>query len=526
MSSRDVTVQGRAQYGPAVPTGAARLASVTLGTPLVLFLLLRLTPALDRPFPSPMGHFIIVTAVSALALALAVAVAWAARSLPDARTFFLAMGFLTMSGVFLAHALGTMPRSQAAPAPAAASIPDEPYAAANEYGEYGPTRAPATPAGVHAHGAPSGGAAARLQVAGLSAYFSLLLSALCFALASADLPRRLADGIVHRWTPLALVVAALLALYGLTALFAPAAVLRLPIAHWPPYAIAALTWLCLAFAAWRFAHAYRLTALPLQGTMALGTGLLAEAQLFMVEGRLWAPSWWEYHVVMYLGFLAPVLALLWQYRRAGDLAVLVEGLFLRHTMRGLQAGDPHALTALAAAVAAKDSETGAHTERVGELAVRIARRVGLPEERMEVLRWAGRLHDLGKIGVPNRILGKPGPLTPAEFDVMKQHPVRGWRVAVRAGVLAQAAPIIRAHHERLDGSGYPDGLRGEAIPLEARIVAVADVWDALTSDRPYRKAMPLAQAVAVIRAEAGSRLDPRCVDALLAELGLRAAQVA
>lgn len=526
MSDRDGVTRGRAQYryGSTVPTGAARLAGVVLGTPFVLFLLLRLTPTLDRPFPTPMGHFLIVTVVSALALALAVAVAYAARSLPDARTFFLAMGFLAMSGVFLAHALATMPRSHAAPAPATAATPDDPYIAYEPAEEYGPAGAALT--GVHAHGAPSGGAAAHLQVAGLSAYLSLLVSALCFALTGADLPHRSADFIVRRWTPLALLVAALLTLYVLVALTAPTAVLRLPIAHWPPYAIATLTWLCLAFAAWRFTHAYRLTVLPLQGTMALGMGLLAEAQLFMVEGRLWAPSWWEYHVVMLIGFLAPVLALLHQYRTAGDLGVLVEGLFLRHTVRGLQAGDPHALTTLAAAVAAKDSETGAHTERVGELAVRVARRLGLPEERMEVLRWAGRLHDLGKIGIPNRILGKPGPLTRAEFEVMKQHPVRGWRVAARAGILAQAAPVIRAHHERLDGSGYPDGLRGEQIPLEARIVAVADVWDALTSDRPYRKAMPLPQAIAVIRAEAGSRLDPRCVDALFTELGLHQVQVA
>ncbi len=509
-----------------IPGGQLRLAGILLGVPLALFTLLWLVPALDHPFPSPMGHFVVVSAVAALALALAAVVAWAARSLPDARTFFLAMGFLAMSAVFLAHALGTMPRSQATPAPGVVTVPDEPYAAADEYGKYGPIGAAGVAAAAHAHEAPSTGSAARLQVAGLSAYLSLLVSALCFALAGADLPHRLADGIVRRWLPLAMVVAALLALYVLAALTVPGAVLRLPIAHWPPYATAALTWLCLAFAAWRFAHAYRLTALPLQGTMALGMGLLAEAQLFLVEGRLWAPSWWEYHVVMLAGFLAPVLALLRQYRAAGDLAVLVEGLFLRHTVRGLQAGDPRALTALAAAVAAKDSETGAHTERVGELAVRIARRLGLPEERMEALRWAGRLHDLGKIGIPNRILGKSGPLTPAEFNVMKQHPVRGWRVAARAGVLAHAAPIIRAHHERLDGSGYPDGLRGDAISLEARIVAVADVWDALTSDRPYRKAMPLAQAVALIRAEAGSRLDPRCVDALLAELGLREALVA
>jgi HD-GYP domain-containing protein (c-di-GMP phosphodiesterase class II) len=243
-------------------------------------------------------------------------------------------------------------------------------------------------------------------------------------------------------------------------------------------------------------------------------------------GQVWHLSWWLYHLAMFVGFVIPVLGLLWQYRAAGDLGAIVEGLFLRDRLRGLRAADPRALTALAAAVAAKDSETGAHTERVGELAVAIGRRVGVPEERLELLRWAGRLHDLGKIGVPNRILRKPGKLTEAEFAVMRLHAPRGGQVALRSRVLADAAAIIRAHHERLNGSGYPDGLMGEQIPLESRVIAVADTWDALTCDRPYRAAMSSEQAAAIVRRESGPLLDPRCVDALfdvLAEADERAA---
>jgi HD-GYP domain-containing protein (c-di-GMP phosphodiesterase class II) len=254
--------------------------------------------------------------------------------------------------------------------------------------------------------------------------------------------------------------------------------------------------------------------------MALGMALLIEAQIFMTWGELWRVSWWEYHFVMLAGFGICVLSLLRQYRMTGDLGAIVEGLFLRQQVNGIRAGDPRALVALGAAVAAKDSETSEHIERVGDLAVKVGRRLGLAEDRIEVLRLAGRLHDVGKIGVPNSILRKPGKLTEREFDVMKVHSPRGGNIALKSQTLIEAAAIIRAHHERMDGRGYPDGLAGDAIPVEARIVAVADVWDALTCDRPYRRAMSHDEAAGVLRHEAGDHLDPACVDALFEVLGI------
>jgi HD-GYP domain-containing protein (c-di-GMP phosphodiesterase class II) len=149
------------------------------------------------------------------------------------------------------------------------------------------------------------------------------------------------------------------------------------------------------------------------------------------------------------------------------------------------------------------------------MSVAIGERLDLPPDRLEVLRWAGRLHDLGKIGVPDSILLKPGRLTESEYRLMQQHSIRGWQVARRSGVLAQAASAIRGHHERLNGSGYPDGLVGEQIPLEARIIAVADVWDALTANRSYRAALSPDRALSIIERDAGLLLDPRCVEALL-----------
>ncbi len=286
------------------------------------------------------------------------------------------------------------------------------------------------------------------------------------------------------------------------------------------YLIGGAAILCFLFAGWRFYQAWRLALLPLQAAMAIGMGFLIEAQIFMVRGQLWHLSWWEYHLVMLMGFGLCVVALLRQYRLTGDLGAVVEGLFLRQQVDGIRHGDPQALVALTAAVAAKDTETAEHIGRVGDLVVAIGEHLGLPADRIEVLRFAGRLHDVGKIGVPNSILRKPGKLTPGEFAVIKLHSPRGGTIAVRSEMLAEAAPIIRAHHERLDGAGYPDGLKGDEIPLEARIVAVADVWDALTCDRPYRAAMTTGEAMAVLDRDAGRHLDPVCIAALYAVLGI------
>jgi HD-GYP domain-containing protein (c-di-GMP phosphodiesterase class II) len=205
---------------------------------------------------------------------------------------------------------------------------------------------------------------------------------------------------------------------------------------------------------------------------------------------------------------------------AHDLGAVVEGLFQRSMVGGLQPHDPTALTDLSVAVAAKDGSTGAHLERVADVSEQIGRRLGLDEKELAAVRCGGRLHDLGKIGIPDRLLNKPGKLTAAEFEQMKLHTIRGDAVALRSGMLTAAAPAIRSHHEKRDGSGYPDGLRGDQIPLIARIVSVADVFDALTSALSYKEAWPREAALEEIRWQRGRTFDPACVDALLATLGV------
>jgi putative nucleotidyltransferase with HDIG domain len=163
----------------------------------------------------------------------------------------------------------------------------------------------------------------------------------------------------------------------------------------------------------------------------------------------------------------------------------------------------------------RDKETEGHTRRVTEMTLRLARALGLGDDELVHVRRGGLLHDIGKMGVPDGILLKPGPLTDEEWTIMRQHPVYAYEMLAPIAFLRPALDIPHSHHEKWDGSGYPRGLKGEAIPLAARIFAVADVWDALGSDRPYRPAWPADRVREYIRGEAGRHFDPHIVAAFL-----------
>ncbi|TMB45144.1 MAG: response regulator [Chloroflexi bacterium] len=174
--------------------------------------------------------------------------------------------------------------------------------------------------------------------------------------------------------------------------------------------------------------------------------------------------------------------------------------------------------ALAAAVEAKDAFTERHTQRVGESARYLGRRLGLPEYALDTLYRGGIIHDIGKIGVPDAILLKPGPLDEVETSRMRAHVAIGESIVRPLQTAANMLPIIRHHHERYDGRGYPDGLRGREIPRLARIVAVCDSFDALVNDRPYRGRLTTEEAVRVLRTGAGSQWDPEVVEILTSEI--------
>lgn len=190
---------------------------------------------------------------------------------------------------------------------------------------------------------------------------------------------------------------------------------------------------------------------------------------------------------------------------------------LHAALKELHSSQEETISRLAMAAEQRDSTTGEHLQRMSRYCELVGRRTGFDDERCELLRLASTLHDIGKIGVPDTVLSKPGKLTDEERAVMRRHTLIGERILgdSHAELLQLASVIAVAHHEWVDGTGYPRGLRGPAIPLEARIAAIGDVFDALTSPRPYKAAMSLDEAVSVMRSERGTHFDGDLLDLFL-----------
>ncbi|MHB8641281.1 MAG: HD-GYP domain-containing protein [Gaiellaceae bacterium] len=212
-----------------------------------------------------------------------------------------------------------------------------------------------------------------------------------------------------------------------------------------------------------------------------------------------------------------------QKREVLEQTVAARTVELSRAVDNLKRSEEETARRLAAAVEARDHETAAHIERVGDYSALVAKRLGLADGLCELIRRASKLHDVGKIGVADGILLKPGPLTPGERREMEKHAQIGRDILAGSelDLLELAATIAWTHHERVDGAGYPRSLEGDDIPLAGRIVAVVDVYDALTSDRPYRGALDHEEALSVLREGRGHQFDPAVLDAFLAAIGAR-----
>ena len=247
----------------------------------------------------------------------------------------------------------------------------------------------------------------------------------------------------------------------------------------------------------------------------VGLVLFLDAELAMMYSNIWNLSWWLYHVFMLCGFAIIAYGILLEYRRHKTLGSLFDGITVRDAIERIQENYNEATTALVAAVEAKDSYTRGHSARLSDYAVTIVERFGLARADLDRIRHAAVLHDIGKIAVGEQILTKDGGLSDAERDAVQQHPSAGNTMVMSVPSLLPCVPGIRGHHERYDGAGYPDGLSGDRISLDARIIAVADVYDALTSDRSYRPALSIEVSTRIIREGSGTHFDPRCVEAFM-----------
>ena len=241
----------------------------------------------------------------------------------------------------------------------------------------------------------------------------------------------------------------------------------------------------------------------------------------VVEDTVAGSKWtvW-YAVAIVFGVLWLVLALLVreasQRLRAQNEDLAARSGELLDSARELEATLLETIETLNAAVEARDPYTAGHAQRVRRIALAIGRELRLPAKQLGTLGTAALFHDVGKIGMPDSILTKPDRLTRAEAAVMREHVVRGAEIVSRISSLADAVPVILHHHERWDGLGYPDRLRETSIPIESAIIAIADSWDAMTTDRPYATALPMKEALLEIQAGRGKQFNPAVVDAFLA----------
>jgi hypothetical protein len=457
---------------------AVRSAVVTgvLVVPVVVLAFLLTRPEHDHTVQTNVGHFYIVTFVSMLGFAISAGITVGSGRLRDARAFFLNLGFLSVSGIFLVHAVTTP--------------------------------------GVLVQMNPTVGLAARL---------SLFVGSIAFVMSTLRWRASVNDWIGTRWRSILMSFGVCWLLFAAISLRAPDVIMETverlgghglysaTSGETPVMALAALG--MFAAAAWRFFVEYRLSVLPAQATLAAGMVFLGEAQLAMWLSPVWAFSWWGYHLLMLAGFLTTVVGFGLSYTRRRSLSGLFETLFLTDTIDRIEVSYTEAIVALVSAVEARDRYTQGHSARVSQIAVLVGEAMRLPGASLRSLGRAGLIHDVGKLAVPDAILSKPGRLTTEEYEVVKEHPMRGFEVIGRIASLREELPGVLHHHEWYDGTGYPHGLAGEEIPLAARILAVADVYDALISDRPYRGALSPDEALAHLQRMAGSQFDRAVVEA-------------
>lgn len=440
---------------------------LALGVPLFVFLVLERRPAWNVTWSIPHEHFYIISLVFLCAGVFAGALAWAGRRLRNLQVTLLALAFVSLAGFLAVHGLMT---------PGVL---------------FGPN-----------------------VVVGIAVYQGTFFGALFLWLASlpADnpAPRLLARcqrAMAVGWATLVVVAA-------LFSLSAPH-VLEGTHLHAPPISVGTATLgALLAGSAMRgFWRAYRYARQPLQGALTFVAGWLMATHVIVAFSEMWTLSWWLYHLLLVAASGAALWGLARQFAVGPSVGAVLQGLFLTDPLDRLQHGLSGGVADLVAAMEARDPYTAGHTLRVARLAVRIGEQLGLPPEDLRALAQGGMLHDVGKIRIPHQMLNKPGPLTDEERAIIQRHPEDGYQMAVGLGTLAAELDVIRHHHERWDGQGYPKGLAGEAIPLLARVLSVADVYDALTSKRAYREPWSEARVRTYLREEAATQFDPRCVAA-------------
>jgi HD-GYP domain-containing protein (c-di-GMP phosphodiesterase class II) len=441
---------------------------LVLAAPMLFFATMLASPGSDSLWVQPTFHFWVVSGTAIAAFVASAVLVGLTQSVRESRLLFLGLAFMSIAAVFAVHGLDT-------------------------------------PGHIHD--------ALNPELA-VSSWLSIFLAALFISASVIDLPESAEHWLKENGTLIFGAVTLALGLYiGLSQAF-PGWLGWLPIDNRNlQLASTAATLGLLGFCAWRYFQAFMFARLISQWAMVCLMLMLFEVQVSMTWGRMWQLSWWLYHGTYAGAFVVLFASWAVEWRRAGSVRVISEALSMRDAVAQLNHGYERPIADLVDAIEWKDVYTLGHVRRVATYAVMIGRELGLSTHDLRSLALGAQMHDVGKIGVPDRILTKPSKLTAEEFEVIKEHVGRGYEIAVGVKALHEAIDAIRYHHERLDGTGYPTGLKGEDIPLNARIVAVADAFDAMTSGRVYQPAVTKEDAFAELRTCAGTHFDPDVVDA-------------
>jgi putative nucleotidyltransferase with HDIG domain len=435
--------------------------------PLLYFEILKSGLLSNHTYELPHEHFYIVSAVSLLALGIAILIGFVGSKLRNIKIIFLSLAFISLAQMFSVHGLST----------------------------------PNFILGV-------------THLPSVSAQLSMILATIWLWLSSFP-----SD---HKWIKYLSDNSRFLfpAWIGSLSVFAVISMNYPQLVDFIPITVRPLNWLVMAttillnvITMLRYYQSYRYTRFPLQYAIVYSVGWLIISQIIIVTGELWRMSWWIYHFLLLASMMVMLAGLLRQYAEKGNLVKGLKALFTNDPFERITASISPTVKKLVIATEQKDTYTAGHTFRVTMYALKLAEELRLRPELLRAIAQGTLLHDVGKIQIPDSILNKPGRLTTEERDIIEKHPMYGYEMCRDLGFMKEEMSIIRYHHEKWDGTGYPDRLIGVSIPFEARIVAVADVYDALTSDRAYRKAWTHEEAMRFIIEQKGIHFDPDCVDA-------------
>ncbi|WP_059172336.1 HD-GYP domain-containing protein [Bacillus sp. FJAT-27445] len=435
--------------------------------PYVLFELIQLEIFNNPTLVHPHGHFYIVSVVSILASGIALLVGICGSRLRNIKVSILSLAFISLSIMFSVHGLST------------------------PFFIFGITSLP-----------------------GVAAQLSMLLVTVWLWFSSFSSNNKFIVFLASRQKVLVPSWTIALSIFCTIGLLNPGIVDIVPLNMNPLKIIITILILVLnGVTIHRYFQSYRFTRFPLQLAIVFSSGWIMVSQIIMVRGLLWSLSWWIYHFLLLGSMVVMIIGLYKQYAVKGTVSESLRSLFITDPFERITNSIPSSIRALVTATEEKDSYTAGHTFRVTLYALKLAEEMGLKPEELRIILQGSLLHDVGKIGIPDYILNKPGRLAQEERMLIEEHPATGFNMCKVLGFLKEELSIIRSHHEKWDGTGYPDRLSGENIPLYARIVAVADVYDALTSERSYRKAWTHGKAMEFLKDSIGTHFDPACVAA-------------